>query len=144
MLRQPRIRGLLTIAFFTLLCGAASVAAQGGRIRPPDAIKCDPNHLTSFTGHVTSYRRTAARLSLRMRTDEETSEAFTLKFARGGDAIKFFLLRGEEFKVGDWKLIESRRLRLRPQMRATVWVCDDGSNPTIDWRPGERRGGSVF
>ena len=144
MIDKSRVRLLLCAALFTFSC-SASVAAQG-RIRPPDAVtaRCDLNHLTSFTGTVTYYRRTASRLVLRMRTDEETSEQFTLKFGRGDDAARWFLLRGEQFKAGDWRLIERGRYSLRRGTRATVWVCDDKSNPTIDWRPGEKRGGSVY
>jgi hypothetical protein len=79
-----------------------------------------------------------------MRTDEETTESFTLRFRRSEDAARWFLLMGESFKPSDWRLIERSRYRLRPKMRATVWVCDDGTNPIIDWRPGERRNNTVF
>jgi hypothetical protein len=76
-----------------------------------------------------------------MRTDEATSERFTLRFARTEDASKYFLLQGEPFGPDDWKLIEGRRGRLRPRMRATVWVCTDERVPVVDWRPGERPAG---
>jgi hypothetical protein len=142
MSARPHAKFLLFVALF--IFSAAAVIGGQGRIRPPDAIKCDPNHLTSFTGTILSYRRSASRLTLRMRTDEATTESFTLKFARGSDAAKSFLLNGEEFKPGDWPLIELRRYHLRRNMRATVWMCDDGSNPTIDWRPRETKSGSVF
>ena len=144
MLVQPHAKFLPLTALLIFSC--AAIAGGQGRIRPPDSVaaKCDPNHLTSFTGTVLSYSRSASRLLLRMRTDEETTESFTLKFARGADATKSFLLHGEEFKGSDWSLIERSRHRLRPRMRATVWVCDDKSNPTIDWRPREKKGGSVF
>jgi hypothetical protein len=79
-----------------------------------------------------------------MRTDEETTESFTLRFRRTEDATQWFLLMGEQFKQSDWALIESRRYQLRPRMRATVWVCDDGTTPIVDWRPGERRNNTVF
>lgn len=142
MSAQPHAKFLLFITLFIFL--AAAVCAGQGRIRPPDAIKCDADHLTSFTGTILSYRRSASRLFLRMRTDEATTESFTLKFARGVDATKSFLLHGEEFKRSDWSLIERSRYRLRPSMRATVWACDNGSNPTVDWRPREKKSGSVF
>lgn len=145
MAAQPHARFLLLVALSIFSCAAIGVG-QRGRIRPPDAVtaRCDLNHLTSFTGTILSYRRSASRLSLRIRTDEETTESFTLRFARGADAAKSFLVRGEEFKASDWSLIERSRYHLRPNMRATVWVCDDKSNPVIDWRPGEKRGGTVF
>lgn len=142
---QPHAKFLLLAALFTFLCAAlAGGQERQGRIRPPDAIKCDLNHVTSFTGTILSYRRTASRLTLRIRTDEATTENFTLKFTRGADATKSFLLHGEEFKASDWSLIERSRYHLRANMRATVWVCDDNSNPVIDWRPREKKGGTVF
>ena len=116
----------------------SSPARAQGRLAPPESVKCDPNHLTSFTGRILSYQRRPGRVTLRVRTDEETTENFTLRFRKSEDAARWFLLRGEPFKQGDWALIERRRYLLRPRMRATVWVCDDGSNPIVDWRPGER------
>jgi len=125
-----------------LFCAAAvifsSPARAQGRLAPPESVKCDPNHLTSFTGRILFYRRKPGRVHLRVRTDEETTENFTLRYAKSEDSARWFLLKGEPFKRGDWALIERRRYQLRPRMRATVWVCDDGSNPIIDWRPGER------
>ena len=125
-----------------MFCAAAVVfssqARAQGRLMPPESVKCDPNHLTSFTGRVLSYRRKPGRVTLRMRTDEETTESFTLRYGKKEDAARWFLLKGEPFKQTDWAHIERRRYQLRPRMRATVWVCDDGSNPTIDWRPGGR------
>jgi hypothetical protein len=79
-----------------------------------------------------------------MRTDEATTESFTLRFGKTEDAAKWFLLMAEPFKQSDWALIESRRYHLRPRMRATVWVCDDGSTPIVDWRPGEQRNNTVY
>jgi hypothetical protein len=136
---------LLTI--FILGCAIFSLASSAraqGRIRPPDSIRCDPNHLTSFTGRILSYQRKPGRVWIRMRTDEATTESFTLRFPRSEDAAQWFLLMGERFKQSDWRLIERRRYRLRPNMRATVWVCDDGTTPIVDWRPNERRGNTVY
>src|SRR5262245_37085979 len=112
--------------------------AAGQRIAPPSSLKCSRDHLTSFMGRVTAYQRSRTRIFIRVRTDEQTTENFTLKFTRNDDPIKLFLLRGEEFKQNDLKLIEVSTGRLRNPMRAIVWVCDDGSNPVIDWRPPEK------
>jgi hypothetical protein len=122
----------------------ASTAQAQGRIRPPDSIKCDHNHLTSFTGRILSYQRRPGRVHLRMRTDEATTESFTLRFRRTEDAARWFLLMAEPFKQSDWTLIERSRYRLRLNMRATVWVCDDDSTPIVDWRPEEHRNNTVF
>ncbi len=118
--------------------------ARGGRLRPPDGIKCPDNNVTSFTGRILAYSRTDRRIIIRMRTDEATTERFTLRFSDTESAAKWFLLRGAAFKQSDWKLIESKKARLRPKMRATVWVCDDGSTPVVDWRPGEANSSSVY
>ena len=107
------------------------------RAAPPSPLTCDRNHLTSFTGRIVSYRRENGRIVLRVRTDEETTEDFSLRFARSEDGSKHFLMRGQPFKPSDWGLVEASRTRLRPKMRAIVWVCDDGSAPVIDWRPFE-------
>jgi hypothetical protein len=128
---------------FALFLSVSSIQAQG-RIRPPDSIRCDPNHLTSFTGRILSYQRRPGSVSIRMRTDEATTESFQLKFRRAEDAARWFLLRGEEFKQSDWTFIERSRYRLRQGMRATVWVCDDGTTPIVDWRPGEGRTKTVY
>ena len=136
---------ILTVLIFAcaIFSLAATIQAQG-RIRPPDSIRCDHNHLTSFTGRILSYQRRPGRVAIRMRTDEATTESFTLRFRRTEDAAKWFLLMGEGFKQSDWSLIERRLYQLRPKMRATVWVCDDGSTPVVDWRPGERNNNTVF
>ena len=125
-----------------MFCAAAivfsSTARAQQRLMPPESVKCDANHLTSFTGKILSYQRRPGRVTLRVRTDEETTESFTLRFRKSEDAARWFLIMGEPFKQSNWSLIERRRYQLRPRMRATVWVCDDGSNPIVDWRPGER------
>jgi hypothetical protein len=111
---------------------------RGQRIRPPDTLNCSRNDLTSFTGRVLSYSRGNSRLSLRMRTDEQTTESFTLSYRQKDGPSRWFLLRAEPFKADDWKLIETRRGRLRGGMRATVWVCSTNRRPVIDWQPPER------
>lgn len=126
-----------------LLLLAAPAAGQG-RLRPPESIKCDPNHLTSYTGRILSYQRGPGRVRLRMRTDEETTENFNLRFPRTTDAARWFLLNSQPFKRSDWKIIERSGSRLRPNVRATVWVCDDKSTPIIDWRPRDANTGSVY
>ena len=112
-------------------------AAGPQRIAPSTALKCSRDHLTAFTGRVLLYRRLAGRIVLRVHTDDETTENFTLRFPKKEDGSRYFLLKGEAFKPGDWEQIEVSRSRLRPKMRATVWVCDDGSTPIIEWRPAE-------
>jgi len=116
------------------LCGAFG---EEPRQRPPRAISCERNDLTSYSGKVTSYSRTDARLQIRIRTDWDTDESFTILVAKGEDPAKKFLLRSAAFEAGDWKRIESAKGQLRPGMRATVWECKTGgvSVLTIDWEP---------
>jgi hypothetical protein len=154
-------RGLSSCCLAALACAAVAVASppdaasregfaagasqRGGRIRPPEGLRCDLNRLTSFTGRVTYYRRNATSVSIRMRTDEETSERFTLRFTAREGAAKHFLIEGEPFKPSDWSRIERARGRLRPGMRATVWACEDNSTPpVVDWRPGAKSPGTVY
>ena len=126
---------ILTI--LVLLTAPLAPAAGPQRIGASTALKCPRNHLTAFTGRILLYRRVPGRIVLRVRTDEETTENFTLRFPATEDGSKYFLLKGEGFKPEDWAQIEVSRSRLHPKMRATVWVCDDGSRPIIEWRPAE-------
>lgn len=122
-------------------------AAQG-RLKPPTGLSCDRNHTTSFTGLITAYSRSARRIQVRVRTDEQTTEQFTIPLSRGEDASKKFLLKGEPFRAGDWKKIERGRGLLKPRMRAIIWACrdenDDFHAELIDWRPDEGQGSFVL
>ncbi len=108
-----------------------------GRQRPPRTVECPRNHLTSYTGRLTSYNRSEEQLQFRIRTDWDTDEEFTLRFAKGEDPTGRFLLRSDTFQPGDWRAIESAKGRLRPGVRATVWECKADGRPqlTIDWLP---------
>jgi hypothetical protein len=130
-------------AFISLLltCGLLScstspkVAAGTQRLRPPESLQCPRNNLTAFSGSVLSFQREADRAVIRLDTDEKTTEQFTLRYHEGADPTPWFLLKAKPFQPSDWGLIQSAPNRLRPEMRAIVWVCDDGTNPVIDWRP---------
>lgn len=139
---------LLTLSCLLLAGGRAAAQEEdgtasrerGGRLAPPPRLKCPRDHTTSFTGRVIAYRRAAGRVFVRVRTDEETTEQFTLRHGRGGDPKRLFLLRGETFRQSDWRRVEARAGRLRPNVRATVWACYEGAEPQaelIDWMPPE-------
>jgi hypothetical protein len=137
------------VLLLSLSLGALSVAAVDAnserpsqRIRPPASLKCSRDHLTAFQGRVLDYSRGKQDMSLRVRTDEETTESFSLKWAATEKPETWFLLRGEGFKTDDWKLIESGPGKLLADTRIIVWVCDDGSKPVFDWRP--REAGLLF
>ena len=118
------------------LAGASPDAAIQ-RPRPPESIKCSRDRLTAFQGNVTAYSRAKQDMTLRVRTDEDTTENFSLKWAADEQPDTWMLMRGQPFKAGDWKLIESAPGKLFEGTRAIVWVCADGPKPVIDWRPKE-------
>lgn len=108
---------------------------------PPPRLKCPRDNTTSFTGSVVGYRRGGGRIFIVVRTDEETTEKFTLRYGRRGDPKRLFLMRGETFRQDDWRRIENPLGKVRPGMRATVWACYEGDEPRaelIDWAPPER------
>ncbi|MBS1811487.1 MAG: hypothetical protein JST84_25215 [Acidobacteria bacterium] len=129
------ILGLVT---FSVIATTANSEASIQRLRPPSSLTCSRDHLTSYQGRILAYRRSKNIIFLRVRTDEATTETFTLKWKATEKAEKWFLLRGEEFKPEDWKLIESAPGKLIAGTRMIVWVCDDGSKPVFDWRPKEK------
>jgi hypothetical protein len=130
----------LIFAWSLLSCSTApKVAAGAQRLRPPESLQCPRNNLTAFRGAVLSFQREADHAMIRLRTEAGTTEAFRLRVPEGGDLTAWFLLNAQPFQPDDWGVIESAPHRLRPDMRAIVWVCDDGTNPVIDWRPSERK-----
>jgi hypothetical protein len=109
-----------------------------GRLMPPATLSCDVNNTTSFTGRVLSYARSRQRIFLRMRTDEATTEQFTIELARNEDASRKYLFKGERFKPVDWRKIELAGNRLKQGMRATIWACYVNGEPKaelVDWQP---------
>jgi hypothetical protein len=138
---RGRLAELLVLGLATLAaCGARASEPPGRplqRLRPPASLTCSRDHLTSFQGRILDYKRGKQDLALRVRTDEATTESFSVKWNASEKAEMWFLLRGEEFTPGDWKLIESAPGKLLDGMRVIVWVCDDGSKPVFDWRPKE-------
>jgi len=108
--------------------------ARRERIAPPASIACPRNNLTSYNGKVLVYRRNSTHTFIRVRTDWETTEQVTIKHGKRNNPSHWFLLNGQSFNASDWSQIESRRGRLRPGVRANIWVCDDGRNPIVDWQ----------
>lgn len=110
-------------------------ASTEGRLRPPP-LACDRNHLTSWRGVVSGYRRGEQETWLQISTDEDTVESTTLEHPDAADASGFYLFNGQPFTADDWSAIESAPGTLREGMRATAWICDDGvTPPVIDWQP---------
>ena len=129
---MKRIKSILLLTFLlTVPRNAESLQ----RPRPPAALKCSRDHLTAFQGRVLEYKKSNQEISIRVRTDENTTESFTLKWGAGEKGETWILLNGDVFKAEDWNRIESSPGKLRDGTRIIVWVCDDGSKPVFDWRP---------
>jgi len=119
----------MTAALLALALAAAR--ENPSRLAPPAAVTCPRDHLTSYAGRVTSYRRTTEALVLTIHTDWDTTENVRLAPPR----LDHLLVGGALFGATDWARIESSLGQARPDLRATAWVCDDGRPPVIDWQP---------
>lgn len=117
-----------------ILLTTVLVSGQG-RMRPPARVTCDRNNLTVYDGKVISYTRRADRIIIKIHTDSDTTETVTLRYARGTNPARWFLLNGEAFGRGDWSKIESSKGKLYSDMRVNAWVCTDGGKPILDWQP---------
>jgi hypothetical protein len=134
--RQP-------IFYALLLCLASGLApssaargiAAAQRVGAPAEIPCSRDHLTLYNGRVLGLSRSRGRTTIRIRTDYQTTERVSISHTKSGTPLPWFRLHGEAFRQSDWGLIESARNRLKRGMRANIWVCDDGSNPIVDWQP---------
>jgi hypothetical protein len=114
---------------------APSVRASEGRLRPPP-LDCDRNHLTSWRGRVSGYRRDGKATWLQISTDDDTVEEATLAVPAPPVAPATYRLNGAAFTAQDWPRIETADGHSTAGLRATAWVCDDGVTPTvIDWQP---------
>ena len=105
---------------------AAGESASGaGRLRPPDAVKCDRNQLTAYMGRVMEYRREHEVTILTIATSSGTVETVTVR----GEPSASFLIAGRPFDV------EKAEKVVRPGVSAIAWVCKNGTT-IVDWRPG--------
>jgi hypothetical protein len=117
----------------TLLLAAVIVAlAPQARQRPPASVPCATNDLTAYTGVVIAYQRGRDQTTMRIRTDWDTTEDVTLSHAAAGDPRDMFRYAGKPFTVDDWARIELPGGLVRPNTRATAWVCGDRT-VLVDW-----------
>jgi hypothetical protein len=135
-----KVTGLLLLVVSVL---AQTQPRDVPRQRPSKYVTCPRDHLTNYSGPVIEYRRENGRTTLTIRTDWETTERVELKHPGTDDPSRWFLLQGRPFTPDDWKELEVERGQLKPQlrgkMRASAWVCDDGTNAIVDWnRPQEK------
>lgn len=121
---------MIPVLVAVVLAGVPDDAAS--RMATPAAVECPRDRLTSYTGRVVAYQRTAAALSLAIHTDWDTTERVRL----APPALDRLRLAGKPFTTDGWARIETSGRRLRPGLRATAWVCDTGP-PLIDWQPSD-------
>ncbi|HEX2061425.1 MAG TPA: hypothetical protein VHK90_11850, partial [Thermoanaerobaculia bacterium] len=109
--------------------------SRGGRLAPPDAVKCDRNELTSYAGRAKSYRREKGKTTIVIDTSADTVETVTLRHAGSDDPSASYLIEGKPFTKADWKRIESKKGVLRDDVSLVAWVCTNGAT-VVDWKPG--------
>lgn len=110
-------------------------AREPPRLTPPAAVTCPRDQLTAYSGRVTWWSRMRDRSTLTIATDWDTTEVVTLRHRGTDDASEWFLVDGAPFTPGDWARIEEKKGAIKKDIRATAWVCGDGRQPTVDWRP---------
>lgn len=134
-------RTVLVVLLTGVLIATSTLAQDGrsramGRIAPSPLLSCDHNQLTSWTGVTSGYHRLEKSTWLEISTDYDTVEQTTLEHDNALDASTFYLLWGKPFKQADWAAIEASHGVLINGMRATAWICSDGTTPpVIDWQP---------
>jgi zinc transporter ZupT len=119
---------------------SALVHAAGqppGRLRPPAAVPCDRDRLTSYSGRVESYKAAPDETVLVMQTDEDTRETIRVAHKGARDGRAHYLIGGVPWTAEAWKRIEPSPGTLANGQRATAWVCTDG-RLVVDWtlKPG--------
>jgi hypothetical protein len=86
-------------------------------------------------GEVAAYSRTADAVKLTIDTEWNTTEPVEMRLKAGEQFADRFRLDGEAFAAEDLARIEVEPGKLKPGMRANVWVCEDSGPAWIDWRP---------
>ena len=132
--------GVAVVMGIAALAPAHAAIQADARPRPPVGVSCPRgvHYLTAYIGVVTRYAGGPDRTTLTIRTDWDTTEDVTLDHKGSSDPAKWFLYRGDAFQAAHWEKIKNAMGELRRNIRATAWVCSDGSNPIIDWdTPGE-------
>jgi hypothetical protein len=134
------VKGAAFSLGLALVLGAAqaaypdSVRQRESRLRPPSTLDCprDRANLTAYSGSVIKYARGSVQTTVQIKTDWDTTEAIVINH-KGSDPTKWFLYGGEPLTPIDWQSIADAGGQLRPGIRATAWVCSNGSNPIVDW-----------
>lgn len=139
----PFLAALLTSVLMACAASAGQESSgpenpepRAGRLATPAASACDRNHLTSWFGKVSGYRREHEEVWLEVSTDYDTVEEINLDYGPQSAAPPQFQLWGETFTDSDWAVIERSPGVLNEGMRVVVWICENGQTPPlVDWRP---------
>lgn len=123
------------------------MASRGQRIAVPEIEGCPRDNITFFRGEVRSFKRTTDAIKITIHTDWDSDEELTQPTSK--DHVVVYQLGGKQMGEDDWGLIVSEGGAIKPNVRATVWVCErDGekiikiinwhlSRSSIEGSPGE-------
>lgn len=120
----------MRILVAALVLATTTVGAQG-RLGAPSFVTCDRNDLTAYSGRVKSLQRGEAETRISIATDWSTQEQVVIRHP-DGDLLSTFHRRGKPFTESDLAVLMPAG-RLKPDTRATAWVCEKGMRPQIDW-----------
>ena len=132
MRTQILIAALIVVLASLTSSASQRTAGRQARQRPPEGVACSPNDLTAYTGVVIAYQRGREQTTLRIRTDWATTEDVTVSHAGAADPMAAFRYAGKPFTEKDWARIELSTGAVRPDTRATAWVCADRT-VMVDW-----------
>jgi hypothetical protein len=122
---------LVSISAYTF-SGSATYSWQ--RLAPPTGLPCSRDELTSFAGQVRAYTRKPEQIFLRVRTDEATTESFTIPIERKESLLQLYLLNGTAIKQSQLEIIEKKLVKKPAEVRVIVWACRNSADRIIDWR----------
>ncbi|ASJ95796.1 hypothetical protein [Shewanella marisflavi] len=121
-------QGLWTLAIGLYFWGTPCF---GERLRAPDFVPCDRNHLTSWQGEVFNYHRSETQIDFGIRTLDGTIERLNIAYQ-----LEQMRLNGGLFTRPDWKTLELSPGVLKPSVAVRVWRCEQAGvvSYMIDWR----------
>jgi hypothetical protein len=129
----------------TLPTPEGSERAKQGKSTPqreelPSDLKCPSDyHPTVWEGKVTSFKRNGHQTEIAVHADWDADYSGVIRHPDSEEPpLDLFRLKGKPFRQIDWTSVEIERNKLKPDVRAKVWVCADkmGKDPIIkriDW-----------
>lgn len=118
-------------------------ASRDQRVAVPEIEGCGRDNITFFRGEVRGFKRTADAVEITVHTEWDSVEELRQPTGKGRAVL--YRLGGKPIKEEDWGMIVSEGGAVKPNVRATVWVCEkdgDQAIKIIDWHladsPAER------